>query len=133
MRQSRSYSSSIRLKNKKRSRFVLLNAVIASFLAVAAISIIGPLTYDERAYHWLDASARSWSRWGDQVFGLDITVPRQNVFSLIRDLDRTTTIVDHSTVYSSRLMGLANWVGRGSVYTVADALQWFRIPLTTNQ
>jgi rare lipoprotein A len=62
-----------------------------------------------------------------------MTAPRQNIFSLARDLDRTLLIVDHTDVYSSRLVGLTNFITRGSVYFVADALRLFHISLTVRQ
>lgn len=102
-------------------------------LLLAAIAIVGPLTYDNAAHLALDNASRRWSRWGNQVFGLDLTAPRQNIFSLARDLDRTVTVVDHGTVRSSVLMGLSNFISRGAIHTVADALNWYGIPLTATQ
>jgi rare lipoprotein A len=116
-----------------KARRVLLKALFVTVLVAAAVSLVGPLTYDQHAHLVFDAASRHWSFFGDQLLGLDVTAPRQNIFSLARDLDRVTVIVDHGTVYSSRLMGLANFVSRGSIATVADALRWFDVPLTQKQ
>jgi hypothetical protein len=123
----------IRRNKKQHSRFTRVRAFAATVLVIGSISIIGPLTYDEQAYAAFDQASRAWRGWGDQVLGIDLTAPRQNLFSLVRDLDRTVTVVDHSTIYRSHLMGLTNWMSRGALYSVADALRWFNIPLTTAQ
>src|SRR6185436_17901880 len=98
----------------------LVRAAVVPFVFVAAIVLIGPLTYDDQAHQSLVAFSRQLSAWGGQLFGLDLAAPRQSIFSLARDLDRTVTVLDHAVVRSSRLIGLGNFITRGSVYTVAD-------------
>ena len=115
------------------ARRILLKSVSVAALVAFAVSLVGPLTYDEHAHLVFDTATRRWASWGDQLLGLDLTAPRQNIFSLARDLDRVIVITDHGTVHSSRLLGLANFLSRGSIVTVADALRWFDIPLTAKQ
>lgn len=118
---------------KRRSRFSHVRAFAVTALVLGSIAIMGPLTYDEEAYDTFNQATRAWQGWGNQVLGIDLTAPRQNLFSLIRDLDRTVTVVDHLAVHRSHLMGLTNWMSRGAIYSVADALRWFQIPLTSAQ
>ncbi len=110
-----------------------VRALITSALVMMSLVLIGPLTYDEQAHLRLDVATRTWAWTGDQVLGFDVTAPRQNIFSLAHDIDRTIVIVDHGTVLQSRMLGVANWVGRGAVHTVGDALRWFHVPLTATQ
>lgn len=98
-----------------------------------ALVLAWPLASSEPAQRELDAITRRAAVLGDQVLGFDVTAPRQNIFSLARDLRRATVVIDHGTVRRSRLLGLANFVSRGAVSTVADALRWYRIPLTKRQ
>jgi hypothetical protein len=73
------------------------------------------------------------SVFGSQFLGFDVTVPRQNIFSLVRDLDKTVEVADHATIYRSGMLGVANFISRGNIHTVADALRWFGISLTRHQ
>ncbi len=116
-----------------RARRILAHALLVSSLVAIAVALVGPLTYDERAHAALDDASRSLSFFGDQVLGFDVTAPRQNIFSLVRDFDKTIQVADHATMYRSRMLGLANFISRGQVHTVADALRWFGIALTTRQ
>jgi Lytic transglycolase len=126
--------SSAWLRGRKgKARRILLKSLTVTALVTAALALVGPLTYDEQAHLVFDDATRRWAVWGDQLVGLDITAPRQNIFSLTRDLDRVIVIVDHGTIYRSRMLGLANFISRGSIATVADALRWFEVPLTTKQ
>ncbi len=102
-------------------------------LLFAAVVLAGPLTYDEQAHLVLNDATRHYSVWGNQLLGLDITAPRQNIFSLMRDMDRVVVVVDHGTVHRSYMFGLANFISRGSMVTVSDALRWFDVPLTVRQ
>lgn len=122
------------LKGRKgRARRVMIRALGVTALVTAAVALVSPLTYDERAHSILDEATRQNRFWGDQLIGFDVTLPRQNIFSLVRDLDRVIEIVDHATVYRSEVLGLANFVSRGGVYTVLDALSWYDIALTAKQ
>ena len=81
----------------------------------------------------MDQGVRSWSGWGGPLFGVDLTQARANVYTLVFDLRRTVTVVDHGIVHRSMMMNVMNYVSRGAVHTVADALTWFSIPLSTRQ
>lgn len=118
---------------KGKMRKIFLKSLAVTALVAAAIVLVGPLTYDEQAHLSFDDATRRWAVLGDQLLGFDLTAPRQNIFSLARDLDRVIVIVDHGTIYRSRVLGLANFVSRGSIATVADALRWFNVPLTVRQ
>jgi rare lipoprotein A len=107
-----------------------LGGIVLAFFAVV---LIGPLTYDQQAHHAMDAFLHRWSAWGGPLLGLDVSAPRQNVFSLARDLDRRITIIDHHEERRAWLLGAGNFLMRGSLYTVADVLRWFAIPLTARQ
>lgn len=123
-----------RKRTRSRSRRSALTRTIkAALLIVVVIAIVGPMPYNEKAYQTLDDATHHWSKWGNQVIGLELTAPRQNVFSLLRDLSHTVKIVDHSNDYVPYTLGLANWLSRGVIYTVADALRWLDIPLTAQQ
>ncbi|MCC6934606.1 MAG: septal ring lytic transglycosylase RlpA family protein [Candidatus Yanofskybacteria bacterium] len=117
----------------RRARRVLARALFVSAFVAAAVALVGPLTYDEHAHAALNDATLRWSWWGDQVVGFDVTAPRQNLFSLARDLDRVIPLVDHGTVHRSRMLGFANFVTRGGVRTVGDVIRWFGIPLTAQQ
>lgn len=118
---------------KGKARKIVLKSLAVTALVAAAVALAGPLTYDEHAHFVFDDATRRWAMWGDQLLGFDLTAPRQNIFSLARDLDRVIVVVDHGNLYSSRVMGLANFISRGSIATVADALRWFNVPLTAKQ
>jgi rare lipoprotein A len=134
MANSRTASSIAWLRGRKgKARRVLVRALAVTSLVAAAVALVGPLTYDDQAHLKFNTATREWSVWGDQLLGLDVTSPRQNLFSLARDLDRVVVIADHGATRSSRLLGLANFVTRGAIVTVGDALRWFGIPLTAKQ
>lgn len=118
---------------KKTARKISPKSLLVALLVVVAIVLVTPFTYGERAYLALDDATRHWSGWGNQLLGIDVTSPRQNIFSLARDLHRVIVIVDHGTVYRSRLLGLVNFVSRGSLSTISDALRWYNVPLTRKQ
>lgn len=115
------------------SRKILIRSLAVTALVTAAVSLVGPLTYDERAHRVLNDATRAFAPLGDQLLGLDLTAPRQNLFSLVRDLDRIIVIVDHGTVLRSQMLGLANFASRGAISTVSDALRSFDVMLTTRQ
>lgn len=110
-----------------------MHRIFFAAIALAAVSIIGPLTYSDGAHQSLDAVARMWGVFGDQLLGLDLALPRQNVFSLVRDLKRKITIVDRGQVRVSHFFGLVNFARRGGAWTVADVLRMSGIALTTQQ
>lgn len=126
--------SSAWLRGRKgKVRKIFLKSLAVTALVTIAVALVGPLTYNEQAHLMFDDATRHWSAWGDQLLGFDLTAPRQNAFSLARDLDRVVVVVDHGTIYSSRVLGLANFVSRGSIATIADVLRWFDVPLTAKQ
>lgn len=127
------YNIPMTIGRKRRAVLIFAHALFVAVLVVGAVAIAGPLTYDDQAHQTFNTAVRRWSRWGDQLIGLDLTAPRQNIFSLALDLDRRVVIVDHGATHSSHLLGPANFITRGSLYTVADVLRWFDIPLTTGQ
>lgn len=118
---------------KGRARRVVVHALLVSVLVATAVALVGPLTYDEHAHAALNGAALRWSWWGDQLLGFDMTAPRQNLFSLVRDLDRVVVIVDHGNTHRSRMLGVANFISHGGMRTVGDVVRWFDIPLTARQ
>ncbi|HUO75835.1 MAG TPA: septal ring lytic transglycosylase RlpA family protein [Candidatus Paceibacterota bacterium] len=124
-----------RWKAARWKRFFTATArrLVPALMLLIAFGFSAGLTYDRQAYIRLDAGTHTWSGWGGPLYGLDLTQARANVFTLVRDLRRTVTIVDHGTVDRSIMMDVMNYVSRGEVRTVADALEWFDIPLTTRQ
>ena len=118
---------------KGRARRIFTRALFVTTFVAIAVAIVGPLTYDEKAHAVLDTTSRQFSGYGNQLLGLDITAPRQNIFSFVRDVDKTVEVIDHATVHNSKVLGLTNFVTRGKVRTVADALRWYGLALTTRQ
>lgn len=126
----------LRIKRPRRPRLRLRIAQARITPAVALIAgflLMGPLTYDPAAHGAFTAAARALSRWGNQFIGLDLTLPRQNLLTLVYDVGRPVTVVDHGAVRRSYLIGPASFISRGGIATVADALRWFGIPLTAGQ
>ncbi len=116
-----------------RARRIIARALFVSALVACALALVGPLTYDNAAHTRLNDAVRAWSPLGNQLLGIDITMPRQNLFSLARDLDRVVPISDHGTLHRTRMFGVVAFVTRGSLHTVADMLRWFDVPLTATQ
>lgn len=116
-----------------RARRLFARALMVTGLVASAVALVGPLTYDERAHAVLDVASRRMNVVGNLFLGFDVTAPRQNIFSLVRDLDKTIEVADHATIYRSSMLGVANFISRGEIYTVADALRWFGISLTRHQ
>jgi len=106
-------------------------APVAAF--VAGLFLAGPLTYDPAAHGAFTAAARAWERWGNPLVGLELTMPRQNLFTLAYDVSRPVTVVDHGTIRRSHLIGPASFLSRGGIATVADALHWLGVPVTAGQ
>jgi hypothetical protein len=117
----------------KRARLAAAKIVGTLALVIGSFGLAGPFTYDIAAHRWLNDAARDWSGWGNQLIGFDVGAPRQNLFSLARDLTRQVRVVDHGVAHETWLIGFSNFLSRGQVHTVADALAWFNIPLTTKQ
>jgi hypothetical protein len=123
-----------RIRFTTRQRLTALGqGVLAAALFTFAVAVVGPLAYDPASHAALNRQAQAMRYWGNQLWGFDITQPRQNLFSLVRDMADSVTVVDHGMVYSSRLMGLMQFVSRGRIFTVADALSWYNVPLTAKQ
>lgn len=106
---------------------------IALGVLLAGAMLIAPLTYSRSAHEALDATSRRWAGVANPLLGFELTMPRQNIFSLARDMSQAVVVIDHAQVYWSHLLGFANFITRGSIYTVADALRWFGIQLTPGQ
>lgn len=123
----------IRRRRKKSIRRFSLRPFAVVCIVACAVALTGPLTYDTRAHAALDNATEYYRFLGDQVFGIDITAPRQNLFSLIRDIDHVVEVVDHATVHKSWMLGLTNFITRGRMHSVADALRWFDVSLTKGQ
>lgn len=120
----------------KRRRAFLLGlgrVAVVALVAAATLALAGPLAYDGGAHRALNETVRSWSRVGDQLIGLNVTEPRQNAFSLVRDVARTLRVRDHDALRVSHGAGVMNFLSRGRISTVADALAWFGVPLTAKQ
>lgn len=117
----------------KRFLMATVRRLVPAVLLLIGFGFAAGLTYDRQAHIRLDQGARAWMGWGGPLYGLDIAQARANIFTLVRDLRRTVTIVDHGTVDRSVMMDVMNYASRGGVRTVADALSWFSIPLTTRQ
>lgn len=120
------------LRHTRRAR-ALFRGVGAAILFLIAVLVTVPFTYDDAAHARLDAGVAQWLPWGDQVLGFEFTLPRQNIFSLVRDVRRAVVVIDHGTAMQSRMLGVSLFISRGAIATVADALRWFDIPLTRVQ
>ncbi|HTP56972.1 MAG TPA: septal ring lytic transglycosylase RlpA family protein [Candidatus Paceibacterota bacterium] len=107
--------------------------LLPAVLLLAAFGFSAGLTYDRQAQIRLDSGSRAWSGWGGPLYGFNITQARENVFTLVRDLRRTVTVMDHADLLSTGMIGVMNYVTHGAVYSVADALHWFDVPLTSRQ
>jgi hypothetical protein len=92
-----------------------------------------PLMVDEQAHQRLNASARGWRAWGNALIGLDVTLPRASVFSLVRDLRQDLELYDHGRVVSSGTINVVQYLSRGSLETVGDLVAAFNVPLTGHQ
>jgi rare lipoprotein A len=110
-----------------------VRGLAVTVLAAAALAVVMPLTAGDQAHRTLNDAVWRLRGWGNQFIGLDITAVRQNIFSLVRDLDRTVRVVDHDTAHTSYTLGLYNFLTRGNVRTVGDALSVFGIALTKRQ
>lgn len=87
----------------------------------------------EDAQDALDAHVRPFRALGDQIIGLDVVGVRSNIFSLGRDLRQPVVIEDHGALSSSWALAIVNFLTRGSVMTVADALRFQGAQLTAQQ
>ncbi len=104
-----------------------------ALLTACALVLAGPFTYDSQTHQELTESVQAWSVIGNRFLGLDLGAVRDNVFTLTYDLTRQIQVVDHNTAHQSLLLGAANFFSRGGVQTVADALRWFNVSLTSRQ
>jgi len=118
---------------KGRIAAAFVRGLAVTVLATVALAVVMPLTVGDQAHRTLNDAVWHLRGWGNQFIGLDITAVRQNIFSLVRDLDRTVRVVDHDTAHTSSTAGLYNFLTRGAVRTVGDALAVFGIPLTKQQ
>lgn len=118
---------------KKRVLQAALESLGILVLALAGMAFVAPFTYDATAHARLDAAVHRISSWGGPLVGLDLSFVRSNAFSLIHDLDREVTVEDHGVRRTSHTVGLANFISRGEVRRVRDALAWFGVPLTAGQ
>lgn len=102
----------------------MLIAPVALVLSMAASALSVPI---------IEQTAPALAFLGDQVFGLDVTMVRQNVFSLALDVSHGITIVDHGVMHRQYTLGLMNFISRGAIRTVSDVFTWADIPLTVRQ
>jgi hypothetical protein len=121
--------------SERRRAFLLGLGRVASIggIGALALALVGPLAYSPAAHRALNGAARSWSVAGDQLLGFNVTEPRQNIFSLVRDVSRTVRVRDHGALLQSRWAGVLNFASRGRIGTSAEALAWFGVPLTPRQ
>lgn len=118
---------------KQRGVGSLLGSFGVAVMVAISIIIAAPFTYDHNAQAALDDATGFWRITGGPIIGIDLTQIRQDVFSLIRDLTRPIIINNHGVVERSPALGLWNFIARGRIHTVADALLWLDQPLTPTQ
>ena len=100
---------------------------------VLAVLFVAPLVMDDQAHRALNAAARTLNVTGNAFIGLDLTLPRAGIYSLVRDLRQDLELHDHSRVVSSRTINLMQYLTRGSLETVGDLVDAFGVPLTSRQ
>jgi hypothetical protein len=92
-----------------------------------------PLMVNDEMHQHLNESARRYRVWGNALIGLDLTLPRASVYSLIRDMRQDLELYDHGRVISSRTINVMQYLSRGSLETVGDLVDAFGVPLTGHQ
>ena len=102
-------------------------------LSVALVVLAGPLMIDDDAHRALNISARKWGAWGDAYLGLDVTIARASLFSLVRDMRQDLELYDHGSHIGKRSINMGQYLTRGSMETVGDLVHAFNIPLTKGQ
>lgn len=102
-------------------------------LGVGLIVFAGPLMVDDAAHRTLNRLVREHRAWGDTLAGMDLTVARGSVFSLVRDLKQDLELYDHGTRIGRRSINVAQYLTRGSLETVSDLVRMFNVPLTERQ
>ncbi len=104
-----------------------------ALLMTLALVLAAPFLQDGQAHRDLNAISRASAVLGGPFLGIDLSIVRANPFSLARDLNRDVAVQDHGTLLRSRTLGWAVFLSRGRLATVADALRWFHVPLTSRQ
>ncbi len=104
-------------------------------LALFAFSISAGAVMWLSSGHMLEviSTANAWRVAGDPLFGLNMTEPRASIFVLAYETSEGIRIVDHGKTVTPSMVALYNFISRGQVRTVADALRLMRIPLTARQ
>jgi hypothetical protein len=102
-------------------------------LTIGLVVLAGPLMFDEAAHRALNDRARVWGSWGSGFFGLEVTVARASVFSLVRDMRQDLELYDHDRRIARRSINLGQYLTRGSLKTIGDLVDAFNVPLTKGQ
>ena len=108
-------------------------AVAAAACLTLSLALAAPLLSNGQGHAQFNALVRETAGFGGPLLGLDVSSVRQNPLSLAHDLGQSIRIADHGTMLRSPTMGLAVFLSRGRIWTVADALRWFSVPLTPAQ
>lgn len=117
-----------RRKNRQRGAqaFLYVPALLISFVIAIALNSGGVCAQFEQTMH-------QWRSAGNSLIGFNVGAPRQNIISLVRDVSREVRVIDHGVLRTSALAGPVNYLSQGSIYSVADALHWFDVPVTSRQ
>lgn len=108
-------------------------AILGGAIAIAVVSLVLPLSHFGLAAATFDEATRTWSSLGNALIGLDVTMVRQNAFVLLREAEWSVAIIDHGATRTSIGFGLYNFISRGRMATIKDALAFYGVPLTTRQ
>ncbi|HXV26549.1 MAG TPA: septal ring lytic transglycosylase RlpA family protein [Candidatus Paceibacterota bacterium] len=134
--QFRSFLASVRSLRRRevfRRHRRLLPLLEAGGLLAFSLLFAGPLLVDDAAHRILNDTARRWGRAGGAFIGLDATVARASVFSLVRDIRHDLELYDHGRRVGRRSINVVQFITRGSLATVGDLVRTFGVPLTENQ
>lgn len=105
----------------------------AGLLVVPLLILAVPLLVDDAAHRALNERSGVWSKWGNALVGLDVTIARASVFSLVRDLRHDLEFYDHGQKISRLSINIGQYLTRGSLQTIGDLVDAFNVPLTQRQ
>lgn len=108
-------------------------AIRFAVLAIPLVVLAGPLMIDDAAHRALNERSHAWGAWGSVFLGLDVTIARASVFSLVRDLRHDLELYDHGRHIGKRSINIGQYLTRGSLETIGDLVRAFNIPLTKGQ
>ena len=111
----------------------IINKIRTVFFVLAGIISIGVLMNVAHAQPTTDKITKSWEFFGGPLVGIDITQVRQNIFSLVIDFARPIPLIDHGNEGNLRAPSIFQFLTRGHLATVQDALRVSHVLLTDRQ